>query len=158
MPSWLVKAGAQSNNELMRPRVRAFHDTVVRHFHAMQRTQKCVEVMLPRQHFPVLAEGDASRFFMCRVADNMSPRIWTQDREIVFRIVRPGLFGLDPELHGGPWLSQSLVDTFVYGIDDRTVPLQEYKCPRALEGTCPGKKTLCLAKTKDSKEKVPTCE
>jgi hypothetical protein len=155
MSSWLVRAGAETNSELSRPRVRVFHDALVRHFHAMQRTQKCLELHLSTQHFPVVQEGHAGRVFMCRVADNMSPRVWTQDRELVLRLVSPGLIGVDPVIHGGPWLSQALVDTFIYGCDDYEVPLTGYLCPRALDGKCPGRKTLCLSK--DKKKDEVTC-
>lgn len=155
MSSWLIKAGAENNTHLARPRVRAFHDTLVRYFHAMQRTQHCVEITLPASHFPRAMAGDGGRVFMCRVADNMSPRIWTQDRELMLRIVRPGLLGVDPALHGGGWLSGPLVDTFVYGCDDHVVPLANYMCPKALEGKCPGRKTICISKDKDLKEVKP---
>lgn len=143
---WLSRAGIATNEELSRPRVRAFHDTLVRHFDAMQRLQRCVEVKLPAIHFPILVDGDGGRLFMCRVADNMNPRIWTQDRELVLRVVRRGLFGVDPELHGGGWLSQALVDSFVYGMSDQVPDVGAFVCPKALEGKCAGRKTMCTAK------------
>lgn len=138
MSSWYQDSGAVSHAEYRLVPVRTFHTAVLRAYEGMRRTQCCVRVVLPER---VFGAGDPLReVWCCKVADNTAPRVNCQDREILLRPARPWLLGVDPIRHKGPWLSLSLIYSFIAGLTDEEVALVDYRCKASIGQKCTGTK------------------
>ena len=108
------------------PPVRLFSSAVLRAYSGMRRSQTDAWVYLPSTVFPtqdiqgmvpVIRWGN----------DDTPPAVQCQDRLLYLRpVFRPGrnkrtqylhdtMIGVDPEHHGGPWLSLYLVQVFLVG-------------------------------------------
>lgn len=138
MSSWYHDSGAPTHCEYRLIPVRAFHAAVLRAYEGMRRSQSCVRVVLPQGIFGVL--DPLREVWCCKVADNTLPRVNCQDREILLRIARPWLLGVDPGRHKGPWLSTCLIYSFIAGLTDEEVALGDYKCKASIGQKCTGTK------------------
>lgn len=136
---WFDKAAAPTTADYNLAEIRSFHTAVIRAYAGMQRTQRCAEVLLRSRHFG--ADVPLRRtVWCCKGADNTPPRVACEDRELTLRIVTPYLFGTDLIKHGGPWLSVSLVFSFLAGNTSLVAAEQNFVCLRPLGCLCPGKK------------------
>jgi hypothetical protein len=106
----------------------------------MKRQQQCTEVRFNPKFFDLNWADPHQKVWFCKVADNTAPRITCQDRELVLRPVREWLMGVDPIIHGGPWLSKDLILSFLVGLESEPIAEGCFVCKRILTGECPGRK------------------
>jgi hypothetical protein len=155
MSNWYADSAQNSLSSLDFGDVRAFHDAALRSFIAMQRSQACVEVLLPQRYFGPMWAPQAKReprdqVWCCKVADNTPPRLVCEDRELVLRVVDDFLIGVDPLKHGGLWLSRALLYSFLAGGAEE-VPHPKYRCRRPLGFECSGTKAADGHRPKEAK-------
>lgn len=110
------------------PPVRIFSKAVIRAYVAMRRSQEDVYVSLPVSLFPTQVISDMVPFVGWS-NDDTRPVVNCQNRLLYMRPVfrqsterhpkklHNSLIGVDPEFHGGEWLSLYLVQLFLVGDD-----------------------------------------
>jgi hypothetical protein len=143
--TWLHDQACTDKRWYRHPDVICFHTAVIRTYRAMRKYQRCQVLHLDTTRFP-RPQCRELWVWMCCSADNEFPRVTCQDREMVLRPVSPRLFGVDPAIHVGSWLSLPFILSFLVGLTDDPVQLEEYVCPNSFRGTCTGRKTKCIPK------------